>query len=339
MTTGAVAAALARVSAVGVESTAGTAVTPTKRFASFGLTKSPQYTVGRVRPAGLYYPTKHILSGEHTELSVEEGVLSYDESIYPLAGVCQHSVAAVANGTTSQEWTFTTDPYAADDLQTYTVESGIIGGRGGQGAYGAWTEWGFTIARNAETSEMSGSMISRAIEAGALTDLSVEEFEPIVPSQVNLYVDDSYASIGSTKIDTAFSVSFTFGDRQSPVWFLNRAQGSYAGTKQAEPSTELHLIVADEANPVDDILLGLRNGDRRYIRIEAIGPEIEMSTDTTPVPINYSFIADFAAQVSDSPDEGDSDDAASVDLTFECETNPDLGGPFQIQAINTVSAL
>lgn len=326
-------AAIQRVSAVGLEASPGAGGTVTKRFASFGLSKSPQYNIGSVTVPGVKYTTKHYLSGEWSEFSIEDGALSYDEVLYPLAGICRKATPTTPTGATAARlWTFDSDAFSRDDVQTYVIESGIEGGRGGKAAYGIFTEWGFSAARSGETVEMSGSLVARKITQQALTDVPLGDFVPVTPAQINLYIDDSHTALGTTQLQNAFNFEFSLGDRQTPVWFLNRAIDSFAATVESRPSAEITLTVADEMNPVDDVLASLRAGDRVFIRFEALGPEIEAG-------FPHRFTADFACQVSDAPSEGDEDDAASVELTFELEVDGDWGKAFEISVQNAVEAL
>lgn len=93
--------------AVGIEATPGTKVPASRRFASFGLNYSPQYNQGSVRPVGSKFSTKHYLSGEWSEFAIDGGVLSYDEVLYPLSGICRKSIPATPTGATAARlWTF-----------------------------------------------------------------------------------------------------------------------------------------------------------------------------------------------------------------------------------------
>lgn len=322
----------------------GEAVPATKRFGSFGLSGSPQYTVGNVEIPGVKYSPKHFISGESMEYSLEGGTLSYDEVVWPLCGIVRKSIpAVVSGGTTAQLWNFDSDPFGYDDVQTYTVEYGIRGYRDGASPYAYMNEWEFSAERNGEMTEMSGSMAGWPVDQSVVTsDLDAPDFVPVIPSQFNVYLDYAPEDIGTTLLENAFSFGFSFGDRKSQAWFFNRAIPSFSGTSETRPSTEVTLAVADEFEPVDEILARLREGSRIYVRFEAIGPQIEMSTDATPVPINHRFTADFCCAVSDGPSEGDVDDNASQEFTFATEPEPDWGtngSPFEITVVNEVAAL
>lgn len=329
-------AAINQASAVGMEITPGTAAARTKRFSSFGLSKSRQYNIGKVRPPGSKYATKHYLSGEWSEFGLDDGVLSYDEVIYPLAGILRKTTPTTPTGAvTARRWLFDSSTFARDDVQTYTVESGDVAqNRGGVASHGVFTEWSFEVSRSGDTTEMGGEMMARKLESAAMTasELVVEDFMPVVPSQWNLYLDTDAASLGNTQIENAFEVGFEIGDRRSPVWFLNRAISSFSSTVEAVPSTEINLMVADEADPVDDILQGLRVGDRLFLRAEALGPQIEAGH-------NFRFTADFACQVSDAPEDDEEDDAQVVNLTLEAEHDGDWGKAFQIAVVNDRATL
>lgn len=391
-------AAISKGATFGLETTTGTAVAPTKRFGGFGLDKSREMNIGTVRPMGVKMPTKHTKGRESATYSIADGVLSYTECVWPLAGMFVNPpVVAVGSTTTltaavttttqtsisvasavgfpttgtyrirvgaelmdvtggqgTLTWTvargvggstaathasgasvtetaptgatgafgrtFTMNPFGRDAVASYTLEHGNQEtNRGGIGAGALFTELGFSVNANGENSEMSGAMISPKLQTGTLADVEIDDFVPVLPTQWDLFLDDSFATIGQTQIMNVFNLSHSLGDRRNPVYFLARAFDSYAGTVEQAPSASIALNVADEANPVDDVLLSLEQGDRLYLRAQATGPMIEGNT-----PFLFRF--DACLGLSASPDEGDTDEAASVELTFEPEADEDLNG-------------
>lgn len=414
----AVPAAINKTSAVGMEVTPGTAVAVTKRFASFGLSRSRQYNIGSVRPQGSKLDTKHYMSGEYAEYSIEDGVLSYDEALYALAGIFRKTTAqsaptsvatTLASGTTNvatsitvaagggavltaagaapfkvkiddevlnvtavstdtltvtraqegtvgaahltaapvtrlaaataKRWIFDMNAFSRDDVQTYTVESGdTANNRGGKAPQGEFTEWSFEVSRDGDTAEMGGSMMSQAIVSGALTaGLTLGDFTPITPQQCEVYMDTTRANLApavrsAARITNAFNFGFSIGDRKSPVWFFNRAKAGYSASVEAAPDFEISLQVADEADPVDDILTSLGIGQRIYVLFEAIGANI-----ITGIP--YRFEAEFACQVSDAPDEGEEQDAQAVSFTLAPELDSTWGKGFEFRLDNAIATL
>ncbi len=311
----AVPAAINRASAVGLETTYGTAAAIAKRFSSFGFTAARQYNVGMVRPPGSKYPMKHYLSGEWSEYGIADGVMSYDEMVYALMGIFrettpqdaptgstaavgtggidasatslpapaspagfgttypfrirvesevmevtagvdtatwtvsrgQQGTTAVAHpaGATIEEltdaasrWVFDSDSFAKDPNQSYTIETGdTANNRGGQAVGGEFVEWGYEVSRDGDSAEMSGSLIGQAIEPGPLTasGILLADFEPIVPAHFEVYIDDNFADLGTTRIENAFNLGFSIGDRRNPVWLFNRAKKGYSQTVEQAP--------------------------------------------------------------------------------------------------------
>lgn len=345
-------ASINQVTQVGVETTKGEEVVPTRRFQSLSLTKEPQSEFGSVRPQGAKYTTVNWQNREWTEYSVDDSILSFNEAVYPLASIMRKTTPElVAGATTANRWLFDSATFGRDDVQTYTFESGDVQrNRGGKASFGVFTEWGFEVNRTGDSAEMSGSAMARALDASGMTQDGITEAEviPIIPGQFNIYKDDTAAALGTTKIDTAFAGGFTLGDRQAPVWYLNRAFNSFAEIVESEPSTELTLTLSDEEGPLDDILQGLRKGDKFFIRLEAIGPVIETTPDTaddttgTVTPgedIPYSFVLDIAAQVSDNPSYDSEESAQAVSLTLSAVHDQTWGKAFQAEVVNADSAL
>ena len=291
---------------------------------------------------------KHYLSGEWAEYSIEDGVMSYDEILYALAGIFKKATATTPAGfTTARRWVYDINAFAADTVQTYSIETGdTTNNRGGKAVEGAFTEFSFEVSRDGDTAEMGGALISQAIEPQALTGggIALADFVPIVPSQCEVYLSDTQrsdlavASRAAFRIPNAFSFGFEIGDRRTPVWLFNRNKRGYSTTVEDAPSFEISLTIADEAAPLDDVLTNLRNGQRVYLLFEAVGDVIE-ALNPGPGNVNYRFEMEVACQVSDAPDEDEEQSAQVVNLTLAPEYDGDWGKAFEIRVDNLETTL
>lgn len=316
---------------VGVEATPGTPATITKRFQSIGLEPSPKVEVDQYRPAGSKYRQFTALSKEWVEAAIS-GRGSYTEIVYLLSSVIDTPVITTPGGaTTARLWTFTPDTYADDVPKTFTVEHGSSV-RADSFAYGLVTELGMKFDRN--TVDVSGSMMGRALTDGITMTSGGVTSVPLVPieaTQVSVYVDDTAAGLGTTKLTRALNAEFTLGSRFGPVWVLDAAQDSFVNHIETEP--DLHMTLTVEANSEGmGFLTSMRDSDTAFIRVEAIGSEIETGE-------NYTFTLDLAGRVRDTGGFSDADGVYAIQWDFVGVHDPTWNKAVQFNVENALAAL
>jgi hypothetical protein len=164
--------------------------------------------------------------------------------------------------------------------------------------------------------------------------LSVKEALPVIPGNVNIYADDTFAGIGTTKLTRVFEADFNIASRINPMWVLDSTQTSFAATVENAPDVTMRLKVAANGQGMA-FLETLRASETVYLRIEVEGPAMP-TPDTAE---NYLFVLDMAGKI-ESPDSFDAmDGAMSVDWTFRAVDDADFGGAFSIAVQNLVTAL
>ena len=160
------------------------------------------------------------------------------------------------------------------------------------------------------------------------------EAVPVVPGNVNVYVDSTFAGIGTTKLTRVLEATLSISDRISPLWVLNSSNGSFAATLETPPNVTGKLKM--EANAAGMAYLStIRAGSTVYIRIEAEG-------DALPAPDagqNYLFRWDMAAKVESPDSMGDTDGAYTIDWTFRGVHDADMGGMLSVVLQNLATAL
>ena len=318
---------------IGVETTRGTAVAATKRLQSIGIEPSPSVETSQFRPIGSKYNALSTLGKEWVEAAIS-GRLTYTEIVYALSSVMTAGVVTDVGteATKAKQWVFSPSTRDDDAPKTFTVEHGS-GVRADRFTYGLITELGITFNRDAI--EVSGSMMGRALQDGiTLTPSGVTSVPlvPVLPTQVSVYLDDTAAALGTTKMTRMISGEFSLGSRFGPVWVLDAANPSFVNHVETEPDlTNTMMLQADSQGM--GLLQTLREGATKFLRIEAIGGEVGETGE------NYRFTLDLALKISDTGGFSDEDGVYAVEFTGLGVHDGVWAKALQVTVVNDLAAL
>jgi hypothetical protein len=327
---------------IGVEATPGTAVAATKRLGSLGISLGPSIETNAMRPIGQKYPSLQILGKEWAEADLE-GAPVYTELPYLFASILgTPTVAAILDGATpsgATRWTFNTNSFGADVFKTYTIEQGDAS-RAHRVTHGLISELSFAYDREEVTIE--GSLIARALEDGiTMTSSGVTQLPqvPVRPTEVSIYLDNTAAAAGTTKMLRVVSGEWSMGgDRFQPVWVVDAAQPSFVAVVEGEPDFEFTLTQMADAQGMAN-LVALRAGATRFLQIKAVGPNIYTGTGGTPLVVNHQLTITTAGQISDVSQFDDEDGIYGIEWTFGAVHDATWGRATQVEVITTTSAL
>jgi hypothetical protein len=153
---------------------------------------------------------------------------------------------------------------------------------------------------------------------------------PILPQQFDVYLDNSAAALGTTKLLRVLSVETDMGDRFNPLWAINSANTSYATTYETKIKPQVKLEMERDAAGMALVAV-MRAGSTRFMRLKATGGAIGAA--------NYSYSMDMALQVSDAPAFDDRDGLATLSWTLDLVHDPTWSKAIHIDVVNTQSAL
>jgi len=322
---------IAQVVQIGVEVTPGTTVPATKKLVSLSLEPSPDMSVSTFKPAGQKYTTTAILNRESTKIAVS-GIPTYDEIIYLLNSVlCAGVITTPATGVTARLHTFAPSSTLPDVVKTYSVEKGDAA-KAYKMAYMLFTGFGLDIGKDDVT--LSGTAIAKAIVTGGALSVGTTQLalKPIARKHFSLYLNDTYGTIGTTKLARAFTGSIELSDRFAGVYPIDAAlAGNYAAHVETDPKLGGKLLVeADAAG--DALVASLRVGTTKYLRIEAIGDIIELA-------LPYRLTVDSAVKLTNIGGLSDEEGVYAIDFEYENVTDSALGGALKVEVQNTITAL
>lgn len=291
----------------GHETTPGTAVAATAKFGSVAVTIDPKVDTDSITPQGEKFATAVYRKHDYSEGKFD-GVPCFTELGTILRWAYGDPAAAVAVGTGAWEHEFTIGSGAPR-----TVEFGD--GTNCASAAGVFVAGiDFAWGRNSGDAKVSGKLIgglwddSDTITAG----LTAPAAQPIEAGMVSVYVDDSWATLGTTVLSDTLSIAVKLDDLRDADWRLNAALPSIAGSVAKAPKAEIE-IVAEATASGRALLAALRSGVTKYVRVEAVGAAVGDTGFNT-------LLLDFAVKAADHSRE-DADGVYTVKATLQVVTD------------------
>lgn len=326
-------ATVAQACQIGKETTPGTGVTGSKllQYTSFDL--DPQIDTVGFRPAGSKVQSAILPGKDFTNFTVS-GQGSYQELPYLLSGLLIDATPSTVD-TSGKQWLYEPTNRTENTKARYTIEQGSAV-RAGKVTYGAVT--GLEVTFNRENGvQISGSGLAQAYQDNiTLTGSPTTVLEaPILPTHLNVYVNSSFATIGTTKLTRDFNAVWRCNDVIGPVWPINSANASFAADVELVPTVQMELTAeADTAGMA--FLTNVRAGSTVYVRLEAISPVLAGSATAF-----YKVWFDLAAKVSTVGGFDDSDGVKVVNWTLDAVSESTFSATAfcRVTVVNTLAAL
>ncbi len=321
---------ISQVVQIGVESVEGQVSPANKLLQALSITPTLNAETADFRPMGNKYRTL-IIPGKEWVTADLAGQAVFDEIQYPLASLLGASVDTVVQ-TTGQQHVFTPSSSAEDAAKSFTVEQGSAV-RAHRFVGGVVSTLGMEFTRS--SIDLSGSMIGTGFVDGATLTATPTAIPliPMLPAQVNVYLDATSVALGTTKFLRALQVGFGLSDKYGPLWTLNSAVTGYAARIETEPKAEGHLMVEADAAGMG-LLAVLRAGATRFLRIEVLSTQAIGAG-----PAVYSAQFDFAIKFNAWNTFADQDGVYAVDLPFTIIHDGGWGKALQVTLTNSLATL
>lgn len=302
---------------VGVESTEGTAVAATKNLRSFSVDTKIGGDAVFFRPDGHKFNSFSTLDMEWSTLA-STGKAEYTELGYALIPMFGSPTAtAVPSSVGGKRRIFDMDDVATLAPKSLTIEKGSSV-RAQKIAGLIWTDFGLTFSRRNGIS-YTGAGIGRLFTDGITLTASPTDLAqvPIVGKHMDIYIDSTYAGLGTTKLLRAFSVEFSITGVFGPVWALNSANTSYDGHVDLAPTPTAKIIVEADAAGMA-YLTQFRANSTIFVRAQATGPEYEAG-------FNYVLKSDLCLGIKTMTPDTDLDGITVVEIDCEVIKDPTSG--------------
>lgn len=157
------------------------------------------------------------------------------------------------------------------------------------------------------------------------------ELAPIAPGQVSVYLDDTAAGLGTTKLLRDFVVRWRVGEKYEAIFPLNAALSSFADFAEGKPVPEVTLTLGNDSVG-RALLTTMRAGASKFMRIEAVGDTIEGS-------LTYRARFDCCLKVVQAPDRGEQNKLSTLDWTLRLMHDATWGKAHAYELRNTLTGL
>lgn len=316
--------------------TPGTAVPATKRFVGLMLAPSPQAEKYNIIATGDQYARETGLNREWSDVSLS-GTPTYDE-ITPLLSLYNGAptITTPVGGTNARqhEWQGVNGVIPA--LRSITYEYGDAN-RAQQMAYVHGQDLTISIARAGDGVSVSGALMGRGMVdpftlSGGVVALPVKPIEGV---KADIYVDSTFAGLGTTKLLRAVSGSFALSGLVTQFFALNSTQSSFATTVPTRPEASATVrLGADEVGL--PIAMGYRTGDRKFVRFEVKNGElIDVGIATT----EYRLTIDLCLEVVTPGTFDEETGLLVVEPSFRVVHDDTAAFAWRIQACNSQLAI
>lgn len=325
---------------LGQESTYGTNVTANIRLSALGISLTPDMEFQRFRPAGNKFETVSSLTKEFTSAELT-GALTYTEVIYPFRSIFgAATITTPGGGSTSRQHEYVVTATAADAPVSFTVQRGD-GTLAEEAAGFVVNTLDISINRDSGI-EMTGDGFAKALvhSATAMDTVTVTpSLIPVVPTQVDVYLDD-YGSpaneaavetaLGTTKLTRAHEVNLTYGNRYSQVWVLDSAVTGNVAVVEVPVEFMAELVMQADATGYG-VLTDARAGTALLMSVVATGAIIEGA-------IPYSLTFDLVGRVSGGGTVSERDGVEVISWEIAMMYDATWTRAMRVRAVNTATA-
>ena len=257
------------VSQIGVEATPGTAVPANKLLPTLSFKPKPTFATQKYRAQGARTTTsltqsKHMGDGELT------GVLDYNSIIWALNGIFNFTAGTQIGSLTAYQRVWNAGVYTSDmNRKTYTIEKGDADSAD---RYTSAQIKSFGFEASQDQYNIKGSMFSRYPDLDVVLTASPTKVpeRPVERDDINLYIDNTFGSIGTTQVTNARRENLDIGDKFKEAFFHNRSIDSFTDIVEV-PYEAMFTWVTGHNAQSRAIHAAIKSNPKKYIRWEAVG--------------------------------------------------------------------
>lgn len=295
---------------IGVESTAGTAVTPTVELNGMSIEIDTAIEYDEFGPMGML-PNTLVAPRQEWGQGSLSGYPTYTEIQYPLSNIFGAATITTVTGAVKQ-WVWAPDESTPWTPKTWTIRRGVPGDTAEEANYGLLSGFNVNFSRTA-TAEIGGDLFTRRLDYAAVmatTGLTSPALIPMLPAEGDVWIDSAGASLGTTKMTRDFAFQWSVADMFGPIWPINSSLTSFAAHGVQKPTLEAVLRLGNDSVG-RGFITNMRAGSSVFARYKATSSTIIASA------IPYSFQIDLALKCVAAPARGDEDGLLStLEYTF-----------------------
>jgi hypothetical protein len=268
---------------IGVESTSGTAVPANKLLPSITMALDPVFNATKYKGTGRRFNSLVVPDGQEAVTGALAGAVTFTELIYPASMAWgAAAITTPAGGVNAKQWVWNVPLTGRVNPKSMTIEQGDSDDSE-RAAYGILTDLGLDLSRAGTA--LSGALLAQAIEkysalsGGSWTGMTASPtaiaLSPVLPKRWDVYADNIYTALGTTKLTRCFKANFAYGGAFIPFYPMNSALSTYAGAADGiDVSAALSLSLGKDLAGEGFWTPG-RAGSKRYLRVVALGDYVD----------------------------------------------------------------
>lgn len=321
---------------VGIESTPGTGVTPTVQFNGLSVELDTEIEFSEFRVSGNLVPTIVAPKREWSSGQLS-GFPTYPEMAYVLSNLFGAATITTPSGATlARQWQWTPDKSTPWTPKTWTLRRGVIGGTAEEANYLLLSGLGLVLSRT-DDPEISGDLFAQRLNYAATmvaaTGVTSPTNQPILPGEVDLFLDTTGAGLGGTQLLRDFRYELAFSDFFGNIWPLNSSLASFAAHSIMAPTLETTLQLGNDAVGTGPVA-NMRAGSSVFVRMRAQAPANSIESGQ-----RFSLTIDSALKVVDSPSRDDVDGLSVLNWTMRNVYDATWGRWLQVTLVTNQTGL
>lgn len=304
----------------------------TKTLGSLGIDLAPNVDVNLFRPSGHKYAGVASVRKDWSTAKVA-GPATYQEIVYPLSMLFGNAAITTPDSVgapSGRQWLWTPSDTAVEDPKSFTVEQGSsVRAAKATGLHAT----GLALEFDREKVDLSGDMLGQLFTDGITLDAAATALAlvPILARQGDVFLDATWAALGTTKLTRLLSGAWSLSDKYGPLWTVNSVNGSWVVPVELVPSSEVTLTLEADATGMG-LLTTLRAGGTSFVRYQWTG-------DIIGAAVRYQLQMDLAVKWTKISELKDQDGVYAVTFTGELARDAATGNVQRIAVVNTLAAL
>src|SRR5689334_10940556 len=182
-----------------------------------------------------------------------------------------------------------------------------------------------------------GTYVPSTLTAGG-ADVSSIPQSPVSRMHVDIFVNDTFATLGDTKVTQAYAGDFRIGDKVQPFWALNTDYDSFQSTVRIAADVTCSFSTPHNAQS-RALYNAVRTNPWKFVRLLATGNEIDTGVN------NETIRVDVAAKFGNPEKQEDANGVFGYKFNFNSLHNADFisehatGAAYEIEIVNSLTAL
>ena len=251
-----------------------------------------------------------------------------------LAGVFGAPETTPGTETGTYEHVFAIKAYEADELAAFTAMFGDTT-QAVQASNVVFHGMSFGVTRTGLS--LSTTALLRAPETGATVPTTGLTTVPMIPTRASTYcayLDDTWDDLGTSKLLSLYSSDLSFGDKYSADWVIDCDLDSFSELiENSDVQMTQNLTLGFDATAVAQIA-DAQNGEFKFVRLEATGPEIGETTE------NHMLTIDTCVKLTPGNITTSSVSPATVlDFNGRLMVDPVSGNVARVTLVNGIASL